>query len=90
MIIQTEDYGLVALMPVGMSQVSSVNFEDNIKVDSTYNKGDMLGYFLFGGSDFVFLFQKEAGFQLTAPTGGSKGYQHLLMGETFGKLNGKK
>lgn len=89
-IIQTEEYGLVALMPVGMSQVSSVNFEDNIKVDSAYNKGDMLGYFLFGGSDFVFLFQKEAGFQLTAPAGGSRGYQHLLMGESLGKLNGIK
>lgn len=89
-IIQTEQYGLVALMPVGMSQVSSVNFEKNIKVDSTYNKGDMLGYFLFGGSDFVLLFQKEAGFQLTAPPDGNNGYQHRLMGEAFGKLNGMK
>ena len=87
-IIQTQDYGLVALMPVGMSQVSSVNFEPGIQVNATFNKGDMLGYFLFGGSDFVMLFQPQAGFQLTAPTSGS-GYQHQLMGQAFGKLNGK-
>jgi phosphatidylserine decarboxylase len=87
-IVQTENYGLVALMPVGMSQVCSVNFEDNIQVGSTFSKGDPLGYFLFGGSDFVMLFQPEAGFQLTAPGDGNNSYNHLLMGEAYGKLNG--
>lgn len=88
-IIQTEDYGLVALMPVGMSQICSVNFEENVQVGNYFIKGDMLGYFLFGGSDFVMLFQKEAGFQLTAPKSDND-YQHLFMGEAFGKLNGMK
>jgi len=27
-----------------------------------FKKGDMLGTFLFGGSDFIMIFQKEAGF----------------------------
>ncbi len=85
-ILQTEKYGLVALMPVGMSQICSVNFEKNVQVGAKVNKGDMLGYFLFGGSDFVLLFQKNAGFQLTAPGDGTT-YQHLLMGESFGTLN---
>jgi hypothetical protein len=58
---------LVALMPAGMSQVRSVNFETDVEVGATFNKGDMLGYFLFGGSDFVMLFQAEAGFMITAP-----------------------
>lgn len=79
-IIQTEKFGLVAILPVGMSQVSSVNFEKDVQVGSTFKKGDMLGYFLFGGSDIVMLFQKKAGFKLTAPSNG----QHLNMGEKFG------
>jgi phosphatidylserine decarboxylase precursor len=87
-VIQTMKYGLVAVIPVGMSQVSSVNFEPNVKVGASFNKGDMLGYFLFGGSDCVMLFQKGAGFKLTVPGNDKDGYQHLLMGETFGVLNG--
>ncbi len=85
-IIETDGYGLVALMPIGMSQVSSVNFEENVIVGSTFSKGDKLGYFLFGGSDFIMLFQEEAGFTLTAPVDGTNGYQHILMGEEYGKL----
>jgi phosphatidylserine decarboxylase precursor len=85
-IIQTEKYGLIALMPVGMSQISSVNFENNVKVGATFKKGDMLGYFLFGGSDFVILFQKDAGFKLSAAGNSTDGYQHLLMGEALGTL----
>lgn len=87
-IIQTEKYGLVALMPVGMSQVSSVNFEKNVRVGATFKKGDKLGYFLFGGSDFVMLFQKEAGFRLTASGNSNDGYRHVLMGESIGALKG--
>jgi len=87
-IVQTASYGLVAVMPVGMSQVSSVNFEDDVQVDATFQKGDMLGYFLFGGSDCVMLFQKEAGFQLTAAGNDTDGYQHVLMGKTFGVMAG--
>jgi phosphatidylserine decarboxylase len=86
-IIETGDYGLVALMPVGMSQVCSVNFESNVEVGATFNKGDMLGYFLFGGSDFLMLFQEGSGFQITAPSNGADGYEHLLMGETYGTLS---
>jgi phosphatidylserine decarboxylase precursor len=87
-IVQTADYGLVAVIPVGMSQISSVNFEDDVQVGAVFQKGDMLGYFLFGGSDCVMLFQKDAGFQLTATGNDTDGYQHLLMGETFGVLTG--
>ncbi|MHC1743239.1 MAG: phosphatidylserine decarboxylase [Syntrophobacteraceae bacterium] len=89
-IIETEKHGLVALLPIGMSQVCSVNFEDTVKVGSTVKKGDMLGYFLFGGSDFVMIFQDKANFSLTAPKeSGGSAYQHLLMGEAYGKLTTK-
>lgn len=93
-IVETEKYGLVALIPVGMDFVSSVNFEDNVKVGTTHKKGDMLGYFLFGGSDFLMLFQEKAGFEITAPTTvkiitkpGS--HKHLLMGEEYGLMKGQ-
>lgn len=86
-IIDTGDYGLVAVMPIGMSQVSSVNFEDSVQVGALVQKGDMLGTFLFGGSDIVMLFQKQVDFSLSAtPNENAEGYQHILMGEAYGQL----
>lgn len=82
-IVDTEKYGLVALIPMGMAQVSSVNFEDDVEVGATHEKGDMLGNFLFGGSDFVMLFQERAGFEMTATQG-----NHILMGEEYGVIKG--
>lgn len=75
------DRGLAALMPVGMSQVSSVNFEANVRPGLRFEKGNALGWFLFGGSDFVMLFQRKAGFHLTSAPG-----QHLLMGGRLGEM----
>ena len=88
-IVETDEYGLVALLPVGMSQVSSVNFEDTVQVGAEVKKGDMLGYFLFGGSDFIMIFQNQAGFELTAPNEReSEDYSHILMGEEYGRFSG--
>jgi phosphatidylserine decarboxylase len=87
-IIETENNGLVALLPLGMSQVCSVNFEKNIHVGSKVKKGDMLGYFLFGGSDFMMIFQKKAGFEIDVPKDEKSSYKKLLMGERYGKLAG--
>ena len=89
-IIDTKKYGLVALLPIGMSQICSVNFEHTFKVGSTVRKGDMLGYFLFGGSDFVMLFQRKVDFKLTAPAESNGGYNHILMGEKYGEIAIKK
>lgn len=78
-VIETEEHGLVAVLPIGMGQVSSVNFEEHVEPGRWFEKGDMLGYFLFGGSDVVMLFQEEANFEQTAPT-----KSHVLMGEQYG------
>ncbi len=101
-IVDTGDTGLVALIPMGMAQVSSVNFEDDVQVGAKIQKGDMLGTFLFGGSDFVMLFQKKAGFQITAPMEKAilnppnsdhgkevASYRHILMGEAYGMMKGR-
>ena len=89
-ILDTEKYGLVALIPMGMAQVSSVNFEEDVKEGAKHKKGDMLGYFLFGGSDFVMLFQKKAGFEfMVQPEESQQGYKHVLMGVKYGVMKGR-
>ena len=52
------DVGIVTTIPVGMAQVSSVNM--TATVGSTLLKGDEFGYFLFGGSDIIVLYQAAA------------------------------
>jgi phosphatidylserine decarboxylase precursor len=86
-IVDTGKYGLVALIPMGMAQVSSVNFGDDVVVGSTHQKGDPLGNFLFGGSDFVMLFQEKAGFEMNA-TLAENPNTHILMGEEYGEMKG--
>ncbi|HUM48449.1 MAG TPA: phosphatidylserine decarboxylase, partial [Chitinophagales bacterium] len=89
-ILETEEHGLVALLPIGMAVVGSVNFESNIQAGTKVKKGDMLGYFLFGGSDFIMLFQDNVKFTLDAPRqADNNSYQHLLMGERLGYLTKK-
>ena len=85
-IVETEKAGLVALLPVGMSQMASVNFEDNVKAGGSIRKGDKLCYFLFGGSGFVMLFQKDTGFKLTAPANADGSYRHILACEEYGRI----
>ncbi len=56
------DNGLVAVIPIGMAQVSSVNM--NATKGVSLYKGQEFGYFLFGGSDIILLFQEKGNFQL--------------------------
>jgi hypothetical protein len=78
-VLQNDRFGLVALMPVGMSPVSSVNFEKPLKEGGVVKKGDPMGHFLFGGSGFIVVFQPGVKFTLEKT-------QHVLMGERVGKL----
>ncbi len=91
-IIETKDFGLVAILPIGMSQICSVKFENNIVPGAYVKKGDMMGCFLFGGSDIVMIFQKKAGFVLEQAGGsaGSQSYKHILVGEKYGIFQGEK
>jgi phosphatidylserine decarboxylase len=86
-IVDTENFGLVALLPIGMSPISSVTFESALKEGVGVKKGDLMGHFQFGGSDFVMIFQAGYKFTLEGPnTASSEGYSHLLMGERLGQL----
>ena len=59
-----------------MSQVSSCNWEDTVTVGASVEKGDPMGYFQFGGSDIVMIFQE--GVQLDLVT-----KEHIHMGEPY-------
>lgn len=80
-IIETEQYGLVAMLPIGMSQICSVNWNPELQVGQTLHRGDEMGYFMFGGSDVVMIFQK--GITVTAVFDGDL----LLMGGAYAKLS---
>lgn len=74
-IIDTPEWGLVAMMPVGMSQICSINIDNDVKVGAEIKKGDELGYFAFGGSDCCLIFQKGVKVaELYAPADGKGGY----------------
>lgn len=81
-IIDTPDYGVVALLPIGMMPVTSINWTANVKEGAQVVKGEEMGYFLFGGSDYVIIFQKGVNFKLTPNE-----FSHQLMGEELGKLS---
>jgi len=85
-ILDTPEYGPVALMPIGMSQICSVNFADGLKVGDAVKKGQELGYFLFGGSDFVMIFGEGVELELLAEADGEGGYRHIQMGMPLCKL----
>ena len=72
-IIIESPVGLVAVMPVGMGHVSSVNI--CVEENTALTKGAEFGYFAFGGSDIIMLF--EAGrIEFTA-----KKDTHYMQGE---------
>ena len=66
------DLGIVAVVPVSMAQVASVNLT---AVEGTrLYKGQQFGYFQFGGSDIIVLFQPGVEVQVDT------GEQYRLVG----------
>ena len=56
-VIETEDVGWVAVLPIGMAQVSSVVLSEKVKEAAASGgkilKGEEISHFEFGGSDIV-------------------------------------
>jgi hypothetical protein len=77
-VIDSPVVGLVAILPIGMAQVSSVNL--TAEKGATLTKGEEFGYFLFGGSDIVMLFQNPT-LKLDAQVG-----THYLQGQKMGRV----
>jgi phosphatidylserine decarboxylase precursor len=79
-IIDSPTVGLVAVVPVGMTLISSVNLTP--KVGARLRKGDEFGYFQFGGSDIVVIFQAKN--VVLEAEGGTK----YLQGQRIGRVDG--
>lgn len=79
-IIIDSPIGLVACIPMGMAQVSSVviTAEEGI----TLRKGEELGYFQFGGSDFVLVFERASNVDITWQAGVHK-QQGTVIGRAY-------
>lgn len=76
-VIDSPEVGLVAVLPIGMAYVSSVNLTP--EVGAELQKGDEFGFFLFGGSDIVMVFQ-DKGVELDAEVG-----RKYLQGQRIGQ-----
>ena len=62
-IFKTARYGYVAMIPVGLDDISSITFEPKFKDISepkkvAVQKGDIMGHFAYGGSMIILLFEK--------------------------------
>jgi len=62
-IIQTNDYGCIAMIPIGLQTVGSVVFEEKYNKVNSENpkniyKGEKLGHFAYGGSTVLLIFEK--------------------------------
>jgi phosphatidylserine decarboxylase len=63
LIVLDSPIGLVACLPVGMALVSSVVI--TAEVGRNLHKGEEMGFFQFGGSDFVIVFERSSNVHLT-------------------------
>jgi len=78
LIVLDTPIGLVAVLPIGMSQVSSVIITAEVGV--TVRKGEELSYFQFGGSDIILVFESSSNVCLTAQK-----TLHYKMGTAIGR-----
>ena len=67
LIVIQSKIGKVAILPMGMAQVSSivVTAEEGV----TLRKGEEISYFQFGGSDIVMVFERASNVSITAQPG---------------------
>ena len=61
-IVDTGRYGYVAMVAVGLNTISSIIFKepfDSVTKPVPVTRGDELGYFLYGGSLFIMIFEPK-------------------------------
>jgi len=76
LVMETEELGLVAILPIGMGHVGGVVMTPDVGAE--LYKGEQFGFFQFGGSDVVTVFQKDR-VKITGEIG-----KHYLQGEALG------
>ena len=75
LIVIDSPLGLVAVLPIGMAQVSSVHI--TCEVGQKLDKGDEISFFQFGGSDCIMVFEENARVDFT----GTEVGKHYKYGE---------
>lgn len=78
LIVLETSVGLVAILPIGMCQVSSVMITAEVGV--TLRKGEEISYFQFGGSDIIMVFEASSNVCLSAQPN-----VHYKMGTKIGQ-----
>lgn len=78
LVVMQSNIGLVAILPMGMGQVSSVVM--TAEEGRVLRKGEEISYFQFGGSDIVMVFEAAANVHFTATVG-----QHYKFGRAIAK-----
>jgi phosphatidylserine decarboxylase len=78
LIVIESPFGLVAVLPIGMCQISSVVL--TVKEGDELKKGSEISYFQFGGSDIVVVFEAASEVDITATMG-----THYNYGQEIGK-----
>ena len=81
LIVLESQIGLVAVLPIGMAQVSSCNI--SVDVGDVLSKGEEFGYFLFGGSDIIIVFEKKCNVKICAQP-----FVHYNVGKTIAVTEG--
>ena len=75
-VFKTEDYGHVCCIPLGMSEVSTISFDEAMKKDNAkVKKGDEMGTFNYGGSSFAIIYEKLPGKKLVFEDAAGKKYK---------------
>ena len=69
----------VQLKSARFYSVEQIIGEDSVQVGAMVEKGDPMGYFLFGGSDIVMIFQDSVSLELASK-------EHVLMGEPYAEV----
>lgn len=77
LIVIESSIGLVAVLPIGMAQVSSCGI--SVEKGKKLHKGEEFGNFLFGASDIIMLFEAACNVELTA-----RPNHHYNMGNCIG------
>ncbi|MGD8275360.1 MAG: phosphatidylserine decarboxylase [Thiohalocapsa sp.] len=78
LVLESDSVGLVAVLPIGMAQVSSVTLTPDVGAELA--KGEEFGFFQFGGSDIIMVFQPNR-VRFTAEVD-----KHHLQGEQIGEV----
>jgi phosphatidylserine decarboxylase len=65
LIVFETDFGRVCCIPLGMSEISSIEFDRSMVGGATVRKGDEMGRFNYGGSSFAVIYEALPGFELS-------------------------